>query len=106
MVAAVAIWVYRSRGQIWGLTIAAGVFTHLVLDEMWRLPEILLWPAFGFDFQKIMLDLSLAGIFRELFSAPRVYISELIGLVIIAWFGVTLLRSRGVGAFLRHGRVQ
>ncbi len=81
--------------------LAAGTFTHLLLDEIWLTPRTLFWPLLGFTFEKIDLVDWLSDIFHELFSKPGVYIPEAVGLAIVLWFGLTLVRRKKVGAFIK-----
>jgi hypothetical protein len=87
------------------LALAAGTFTHLLLDEMWRVPGTLLWPLLGFTFEKGGIADWLSNIFHELFSNPGVYIPEAVGLAIMLWFGLALVRRKKVGAFIKYGKV-
>lgn len=72
----------RSLGLLW----AAGV-GHLVLDEMWTLPQVLLWPLMGFSFPALSHPP-----FFVYVAQPGVWGSELAGLVLLAL--TCLLRAR------------
>ena len=103
---AVSGWyLYQRRRKIWLLILSFGTFTHLILDRMWENPRTLLWPLYGFFFQKVELAGWLLNRIRALFTDPEVYVPELVGAAVIAWFIWTLLRRRKVYAFLRYGQV-
>jgi hypothetical protein len=85
--------------------LAAGTFMHLLLDEIWLTPGTLFWPLLGFTFAKIELADWLSDIFHELFSKPGVYIPEVVGLAIMLWFVLVLVRRKRVGVFIKYGKV-
>ena len=93
---------YRRWERTWLLTLAIGSFWHLILDEMWLAPRTLLWPAFGFTFEKLAIDNLLSHWFYAL-TYPEVYIPEIIGALVLAWFGLRLIRHRQVLSFLKQG---
>jgi len=88
----------------WLLIISLSSFMHLILDQMWNSPEILLWPLMG-----SLPELETAGwlpdLFQALFSYPEVYIPEIIGLVIIFLFACRLAMKRSVTIFVREGAI-
>jgi inner membrane protein len=98
-------WLYRKSRRMWLLLLGLGSFWHIIQDQMWLAPKTLFWPVFGFVFEKHIYDDYLDGIWEALFSNPAVYIPEIIGGLILAWFGVALLRRRRVIAFINRGRV-
>ncbi len=104
VLAGIGLFVFRRYHQRWLLILAAGTFLHLVLDSMWTAPATLLWPSLGFTFEKEELTDWLANIFRELLSHPGNYIPELTGLVILIWFGLTLVFRKKTGVFLKQGK--
>jgi len=105
LISAVGFYLYKRHRQVWMLTLAAGTFMHLVLDEMWSTPATLFWPLLGFTFKKAELTSWLSNIFHELFSNPVVYIPEAIGLAILLWFGLVLVRRKKVRVFIKYGKV-
>ena len=104
VIAVVGIVLYKRRRSAWMLTLAAGVFTHILFDSAWRSPVNLLWPLLGFEFPRIDLAMWLPNIFEGLVSDPRIYVPEILGLAVLLWFGVLLVRRRRVAAFLRYGK--
>jgi inner membrane protein len=101
---AAGYYLYRRRRQTWLLVLAFGTFIHLALDQIWLMPKTVLWPFLGLSFDRIEITDWYSLWFQDLFSHPEVYIPELLGLVILLWFGVTLVAREKVGAFLKRGR--
>ena len=106
-VGASGLFVYRRYSRTWLLALTLGTFAHLVLDSMWRSPRTLLWPAFGLGFDRMDPDLGewMQGMWRSLVTNPAVYIPEIIGLIVLAWFGWNLVRQGKIWAFIRRGPV-
>jgi len=104
LISAVGLYLYKRHRQVWMLTLAAGTLLHLILDEMWNAPATLFWPLMGFTFKKTALAGWATNILRALFSDPSVYIPEAVGLVILLWFGLTLVRRNMIGAFIKYGK--
>ena len=98
-------YLYQRYGKTWMLTLSFGTFTHLILDQMWKSPQTLLWPLFGLAFPKAALTGWLSNIIHALFTTPEVYVSEIVGAAVIIWFMWVLLRSRTFCVFIRQGRV-
>ena len=91
--------------RTWGLALAFGTLIHDVLDFLWLSPKEFLWPLYGWHFSPIDIYAWWPGLLTELMTAPLVYIPELIGAGILAWFGVRLLQRNTFSAFLLHGEV-
>jgi inner membrane protein len=76
---------------------------HLILDSMWLFTGILFWPIFGFMFPQRpegnWIEMSLS----KLLTDPSSYIPEMIGFMIILYFTIKLIKTKQIGAFLRHG---
>lgn len=90
------------------LMLAFGTFVHLILDGMWLKPHILLWPLFGFRFEKsppIPFGTYLWGLILQLFKTPWVGIPELIAAIIIIWFVWLLWRQKKLRSFILGGQV-
>jgi len=105
LLSAIGFYLYKRYRQVWMLALAAGTFAHLLLDEIWLTPRTLFWPLLGFTFEKIDLANWLSDIFHELFSKPAVYIPEAVGLAIMLWFVLVLVRRKRVGDFIKYGKV-
>ncbi len=93
---------YRKTG--WLLAIVAGVFLHLVLDEMWWDPVTLLWPALGIEFATRNVRDWVSEMLLALTHNPKVYVSEIIGFAIIMCFLVVLIMRDRIMDFLLAGR--
>ena len=87
------------------LPFSFGTFTHLILDEMWRTPQTLLWPFYGITFNRVDIEEWLPNIFEALITSPATYLPELVGAVILMWFAITLLYQRKVLSFLKSGHL-
>jgi inner membrane protein len=101
----IGIILYGRRGRIWGLTLAFGSASHLVLDAMWRTPETLLWPAFGWGFPASGVTNLWRTLWEALTSHPTVYVPEIIGLTILGFIGVRLIMKKRLLHFLKRGRI-
>jgi inner membrane protein len=90
------------------LMLAFGNFVHLILDGMWQEPHVLLWPLFGFGFEKspaIPFGTYLWDLVLQLFKTPWAVIPELVAFTITAWFTWLLWRQKKLSSFILHGRV-
>ena len=99
------LFIYRKYSKSWLLVLSFGTFMHLILDAMWTQPKTFLWPALGFTFDKRLLYNWWANIINGLLTNPEVFIPELIGTLILAWFLFVLIRRKKLGAFILHGEV-
>ncbi len=95
----------KYSGKTWGLALSFGTLFHLILDEMWLTPQTLLWPLYGFGFEKYEIGTWLVNILHGLLENPKNYIPEIIGFVVLAWFVWELLHRRAIIRFLREGKV-
>jgi len=105
VIAAPGLYLWKSRRRTWLLALAAGTFTHLLLDGMWSIPATLFWPLMGFSFPKIDLENWVGGIFHALTHDPSIYIPEIIGLAVALWFAVDIIKRKKVLAFIKYGRI-
>ncbi len=88
----------------WLLVLSLGSLAHLVLDQIWQSPEVLLWPLLG-PLTREETTGWLPGMLQALFSQPEVYIPEIIGLIIIALFAFRLVTRKGISGFVRDGTI-
>ena len=74
---------------------------------MWRAPRVLFWPAYGLAFEKGDSDLGqwTQQLLDEFLTNPAVYLSELIGVTVLAWLSWHLWRRGKLAGFLRRGQV-
>ncbi len=98
------LYLYYSRKKKWLLVLSFGTCMHLVLDGMWLTPQTLLWPLYGFSFERLDLSYWGEGLFHNLLTKPLVWISELVGILLISWFVWLLVRKGAIGTFIRKGR--
>ncbi|MBL7125475.1 MAG: metal-dependent hydrolase, partial [Dehalococcoidales bacterium] len=89
-------YLYQNRGKLWLLVLSFGTGMHLVQDQMWLEPRTLLWPLYGFAFEKLDLTHWAQGILHTLLTEPTVYIPEILGAMILIWFVLALVRRRKV----------
>jgi hypothetical protein len=85
--------------------IGFGVATHLLLDQMWNLPRIVLYPAYGWTFPREAFTPDVW--FDALLHDPYVQFGEIAGIAILVAFAFRM-RIRSVAAFVefvRHGTV-
>ena len=88
----------------WLLVLSLSSFMHLILDQMWSSPVALLWPLLG-SLPKGETVGWWSNIFRALFSSPAVYVSEIIGLLIVLFFAYRLVMEKRVFGFLKSGAI-
>jgi inner membrane protein len=105
LITAAGYILFRLRRKVWLLTLAAGTFVHLILDEMWHAPATLFWPFLGFTFARVDFTDWLSNLLQSLLSFPAVYLPELVGLAVLLWFGMVLIVRRQIGGFLRYGKI-
>jgi len=104
------LYLYQRCNKTWLLVLSFGTFTHLILDLMWLTPRTLLWPLYGFSFERIDLTCwiqdMLYNLLYNLLNNPLVSIPELVGAAVVIWFVVLLVHKGKLYTFLRNGRVQ
>jgi hypothetical protein len=95
---------YGWHRRTWLLVLSFGTFTHLVLDQMWLEPRTLLWPLYGFAFERFDLTAPIPELLHALYTAPHIYVSEIVGVAILGSFALLLGTKKGY-ALLRNGRI-
>lgn len=85
------------------LVLAGGIFTHLILDSMWRNPNMLIWPLRGAHFATGTTSDWLSSWGNLLIHDPAYYICESIGFIIICYFTYWLFKQKKVVAFIKNG---
>jgi len=98
---------YKRKRKIWLLILSCGTFTHLIFDQMWLTPHTLFWPLYGWNFPKEPPDLVLwlKGTLTALVTVPSVYITEIIGALILGAFCWHLIRRGQLGNLVKTGKV-
>jgi len=105
MMALAGFLVYRHYRKTWLLALSFGTLAHLVLDYMWRQPRTLLWPFYGLTFEKQNLTDLPEEILHGLYTAPSLYVPEIISAVILIGFAIVLWRRREWRAFVKSGHI-
>lgn len=103
IIAVLGLYLYQRHRQMSLLVLSFGVFTHLILDQMWGQPRTLLWPLYGLTFEKSYVSNWISSIFHNIESKPGVYVPELLGFVILTWFILVLVSRRAFRSFIIHG---
>jgi hypothetical protein len=87
------------------LFVGVGVATHLLLDRIWEMPWVAVWPAFGSAFPADD-GVNLFRILEVLWTDPVVFVGEVVGVIVLVAFA----RAHGIRswpslkAFLANGR--
>jgi len=98
-------YLYQRYSKNWLLVLSFGAFMHLLLDQMWRVPQTLFWPLLGITFARIETADWLSGIFSALLTDPAVYVPELVGAAVLLYLGLRLVRRKKTGIFIKSGRL-
>lgn len=85
----------------WLLVLSLSSFGHLVLDQMWNKPVVLIWPLLG-PVPREPTTGWWACILEALLSRPDVYIPEIIGVIVVSWLAYKVLKDKGMGSFLKQ----
>ncbi|MFQ6012490.1 MAG: metal-dependent hydrolase [Thermoplasmata archaeon] len=87
------------------LPLAIGTWTHLLLDRMWALPEILFWPFLGFAFPVDPFDLSKLLL---AYQDPYVLVGDVLGAVALGFlvWRHRVYRRANLLRVLRRGRLE
>jgi len=105
LVTFIALYLHMRRRKTYLYAVSFGVLMHLITDEMWLSHETLIWPIFGIEFESAGVVNWFSNIFHVLFTYPSVYIPEIIGVIIIGWFLLQLIRRQQVVAFIKYGKI-
>ena len=91
-------------GKSWLFIVSISSFMHLIFDQMWRVPVVLMWPLLG-PLPKREIGGWVTNIFHGLFSSPGVYVSEIIGLMVMMLLAYRLVKRKSVINFLGDGTI-
>lgn len=98
-------WLRWRQGRSGVLILALAALGHQLSDELWKAPQVLFWPAYGWDFGRFVAsEPYLQWLAHKLISIPSVYIPEIIGGLLFLRFAIKLLRCRQLRMFLLSGR--
>src|SRR4030066_282448 len=101
LITLIGFYLYRRRGGLGMLALSFGNLVHLALDKIWWRPSVLLWPLYGANF--IRGHINWPEILVKAVRDPWILGGEILGLVIIVWFGLRLAQRGGIRAFIRTG---
>jgi membrane-bound metal-dependent hydrolase YbcI (DUF457 family) len=88
------------KGQPKLLVIAGASFCHLLEDQIWNTPEVVFWPFLGWGFPKDTISGSFMEYLMIIFNRSydpaftEVFISEIIGLIIIILLAGSYIQSK------------
>ncbi len=99
-------WLFRKQGKAWLLVLALGSLMHDIEDQMWRQPGVLWWPLEGWAFPRGDLSRWFSSMLQALTSEPEAFIPEMVGIAILIFAAVRVLRARGLLYALKTGRIQ
>lgn len=85
IITVISFLIYRRYSITAGIALSLGTLMHLVLDQMWLTSDTLLWPLFGWSFQKTVTGNYFSNIFDSMFHDPSAYVPEIIGIMIIIY---------------------
>ena len=105
ILSSVAVYLFKRRGQTWLIALSFGTFMHLILDGMWLAPRTLLWPAYGWAFERTDVSHWLQNIPYVLRTDPAEYLPELVGAIILLGFFVQLARKGKLLLFIKKGTI-
>ena len=106
VLALAGLMLWRRSGIRSLLILAYGSGLHLVLDGMWRTPEVFFWPVTRMPMQAASPEGWLEGLLRELLTNPAAYIPEIAGGIILLPLVYLILRGTGPVRFLRSGTME
>jgi inner membrane protein len=102
LTAALVLFRYKKS---WLLTVSFSSVIHLLLDQIWKEPVVLLWPLFG-----RLPESETAGwysyIIEVLFSDPSVYIPEIVGFAVLLFLAFRLAVRRESTNFIKTGAIR
>ena len=105
ILAVVGIYLYVGKSRQGVLWLSLGCLTHLCLDQMWLIPRTLLWPAYGWSFQRQDISGWLGNGLSSLARNPGLYIPEIIGAIMLAAFFIDVFRQGKLYSFWKTGKV-
>ncbi|MGC9444869.1 MAG: metal-dependent hydrolase [Candidatus Methanospirareceae archaeon] len=90
----IGLYVYNRLGEFWGLLLGGAALLHLCEDQMWLIPETLLYPLFGLAFPQGVVEphwweYFIAAVYRTYSLAPDAAFTlyaELLGMTVLALF--------------------
>jgi inner membrane protein len=105
LVLMIGFYLYLNHKQTAVLAVAWGMASHVVLDFMWMSPKVFLWPLYGWGFPTGVRTTYLSVWLSTLTHDPGVYITEIIGLLILAVLTGILVGKKELLIVLKKGRI-
>ena len=97
------VLLYSWQGKCGVLCISFGVVAHLCLDQIWLNRTTFLWPLHGWTFEKTDINHWLERMLAHLTTDPSIWVTEIIGGLILAAFLLNLVRQKRLCQFLKNG---
>jgi hypothetical protein len=106
--AMVLVAIFTRRGSVrkkW-ILLAVGLLLHLALDAMWRSPETLWWPLFGWGFTSSGVQ-SFGAYAANVLTSPWMWAGEAIGLIylVVLWRKSAMSTAGARSRFMDSGVV-
>ena len=76
---------------------------HQLLDSMWLYTRTFYWPFLGWKFPTRPEGKWLVEGFDRLLTDPTYYVTEILGLVIVIYFAIKLIKTKKLKQFLKNG---
>ena len=89
------------------ILLSACVAGHLILDQMWLEPSVLLWPAYGIIFPYQRGDTFWVWFYQwlsQLKFNPQVFVPEIIGFTILLIMFAYLVKNKKTSIFIWQGK--
>lgn len=102
LVTATGIFIYFYSRNKFALFMAYGVLMHLILDSMWLNPQTLFWPLLGVAFEHGEPGNYFLFLLKTL-GETNILIPEIIGLIIIASYGLWVIRRKRIMSLIKTG---
>lgn len=77
---------------------------HQLLDSMWLYPKIFYWPLFGLKFPPRAEGNWAAEGLARLLTDPFYYVPEVLGIIIIMYYLIKLIKEGQLGKFVKNGK--
>jgi inner membrane protein len=108
----------------WLLLIACASFAHIIEDVIWRTPMVLFWPYYNWTLGYVneskpvmssgyienrvrIITTSVSKLdWGEILQKPSVFLPEIIGVIVILYFFIRLIKNGRLSYFIRTGRIK
>lgn len=117
----IAVW-YAYKKSL-GIILAACSFVHLILDNMWSQLKVFLWPVYAFLPLEISKSLQVwsqhfvkttaakqtaesSSVLIQILTDPYLFITEIVGVFILMYFFLDLVKKKQIVRFLKSGKLK